>query len=89
MHWPSFFSWKIETVLFFLAEKEKNGFKKPSALWQLPLREIPDDPALRLLTHRADLPCLLGQHDMAAVACGAKSPEKSNQIRVFHIKSYY
>ena len=27
MHWPSFFSWKIETVLFFLAEKEKNGFK--------------------------------------------------------------
>ena len=28
MHWPSFFSWKIETVLFFLAEKEKNGFKK-------------------------------------------------------------
>ena len=67
MHWPSFFSWKIETVLFFLAEKEKNGFKKPSALWQLPLREIPDDPALRLLTHRADLPCLLGQHDMPAV----------------------
>ena len=28
MHWPSFFSWKIETVLFFLREKEKNGFKK-------------------------------------------------------------
>ena len=28
MHWPSFFSWKIETVLFFLAEKEENGFKK-------------------------------------------------------------
>ena len=27
-HRPSFFSWKIETVLFFLAEKEKNGFKK-------------------------------------------------------------
>ena len=25
---PSFFSWQIETVLFFLAEKEKNGFKK-------------------------------------------------------------
>ena len=25
---PSFFSWKAETVLFFLAEKEKNGFKK-------------------------------------------------------------
>ena len=25
---PSFFSWKTETVLFFLAEKEKNGFKK-------------------------------------------------------------
>ena len=28
MHWPSFFSWKIETVLFFLKKKEKNGFKK-------------------------------------------------------------
>ena len=27
MHRPSFFSWEIETVLFFLAEKEKNGFK--------------------------------------------------------------
>ena len=25
---PSFFSWQLETVLFFLAEKEKNGFKK-------------------------------------------------------------
>ena len=25
---PSFFSWQVETVLFFLAEKEKNGFKK-------------------------------------------------------------
>ena len=23
---PSFFSWKPETVLFFLKEKEKNGF---------------------------------------------------------------
>ena len=34
MHWPSFFSWKIETVLFFLAEKEKNGFKKlPQSAW--------------------------------------------------------
>ena len=41
MHWPSFFSWKIETVLFFLAEKEKNGFKKTPpvcvARRQLPL----------------------------------------------------
>ena len=27
---PSFFSWQLETVLFFLAEKEKNGFKKRS-----------------------------------------------------------
>ena len=26
---PSFFSWKIETVLFFLREKEKNGFNLP------------------------------------------------------------
>ena len=25
---PSFFSWQVETVLFFLAEEEKNGFKK-------------------------------------------------------------
>ena len=25
---PSFFSWQIEPILFFLAEKEKNGFKK-------------------------------------------------------------
>ena len=25
---PSFFSWQVETVLFFLAKKEKNGFKK-------------------------------------------------------------
>ena len=24
---PSFFSWKIEPILFFLKEKEKNGFK--------------------------------------------------------------
>ena len=29
---PSFFSWQLETVLFFLAEKEKNGFKK-TILW--------------------------------------------------------
>ena len=29
---PSFFSWQVETVLFFLAEKEKNGFKK-AFLW--------------------------------------------------------
>ena len=29
---PSFFSWQIETVLFVLAEKEKNGFKK-AFLW--------------------------------------------------------
>ena len=28
---PSFFSWKPETVLFFLAEKEKNGFGKTLA----------------------------------------------------------
>ena len=25
---PPSFSWQVETVLFFLAEKEKNGFKK-------------------------------------------------------------
>ena len=31
---PSFFSWQIETVLFFPAEKEKNGFKK-AFLWVL------------------------------------------------------
>ena len=29
---PAFFSWEIEPVLFFLAEKEKNGFKK-AFLW--------------------------------------------------------
>ena len=29
---PSFFSWQLETVFFFLAEKEKNGFKK-AFLW--------------------------------------------------------
>ena len=29
---PAFFSWQFETVLFFLAEKEKNGFKK-AFLW--------------------------------------------------------
>ena len=29
---PSFFSWQLETVLFFLKEKEKNGFKK-AFLW--------------------------------------------------------
>ena len=27
-----FFSWKIETVLFFLEEKEKNGFKNSPSL---------------------------------------------------------
>ena len=38
MHWPSFFSWKIETVLFFLAEKEKNGVKKLGGQGRPPLQ---------------------------------------------------
>ena len=28
MHWPSFFSWKIETVLFFLCGERKERFQK-------------------------------------------------------------
>ena len=31
-HCAAFFSWEIEPILFFLAEKEKNGFKK-AFLW--------------------------------------------------------
>ena len=41
MHWPSFFSWKPETVLFFLKEKEKNGFGKLQLIIDI-RRNIPD-----------------------------------------------
>ena len=48
MHWPSFFSWKIETVLFFLAEKEKNGFKKKVGEHWSPTKHKPPQTPQRL-----------------------------------------
>ena len=85
---PSFFSWQVETVLFFLAEKEKNGFKKAflsvqrkpeKAGGQYPqgvcrIRKVPSS-----LTAAQSRPPLQGAaEDMRLQRCTATAPRPSS-----------